>query len=131
MSSKNPFDLFGISENLVFYWESKLIKNDIKSFSFSAIREHQTANLLKIKEIVKNTLLESFVFPCVSLGIWIPRKPIELFLFDIEYITNLQKMSKNSLVKKDLIKLIEQNKSIKIVNQKFDIRTIKEKIIYK
>lgn len=127
MASKNPFDLFGITENYIFYFESKLSKK-WEAFAFSRIEDHQINNLLKIREIVSSTNFP--VLTCITFAIWLPRKDIELFVFSIGLIEKLIKEGKKSINKKELEKLSNDKKSIIIKKKYFDIKLLKEKVIY-
>lgn len=128
MASKNPFDGFGFSKNFSICFESKLIKNEFRAFQFNAIKPHQIANLLKIRELTIN--YSPTMLCCIVLGVWFPRRYIELFVFDIMLINKLITNGEKSLLKKDLINLSNSHSSLKIIHGEFNIRLLKEKILY-
>jgi hypothetical protein len=95
-SSKRPFDGFArFSEPVNDFWfESKLIKGNLKAFSLNRIEDHQLDNLLQIKK--KGGLT------AVILGVWIPRKDYWFMCFDPEFLMSLIKQGKKSINKKEL-----------------------------
>jgi len=116
-TSKKPFDYFGITNSYIIYGESKFLKG-YQSFNFNRIREHQLQALSKIHSN-RIAMGLDIILPVVSLGIWEPHKFFHVYFFDINLILNLQAKGKNSLKKKDLLKLyknscytIIQNKEI-------------------
>ena len=126
--SPNCFDGFGYTKNFGINWESKLIKNDFAAFNFSKIRNHQLTNLFKIKDITKNW--EVKILCLILVGVWIPYKGIYLFLFDVNYISNLIKKCKKSILKREFLYFIEKEKFIFISKGIFDVSSIVSKIIY-
>jgi hypothetical protein len=129
MASQNPFDLFFYSKNFNGCIESKLIKNEYQAFSFSLIKPHQITNLDLISQICK---IQSFpVYTLICLGIWIPRKEIDLFFFDISFILDCINTGKKSVLKKELLDLKSKGKFISMKKQIFDVNEIPKKVIYK
>jgi penicillin-binding protein-related factor A (putative recombinase) len=128
-SSKSPFDLFGLTTEYVFYWESKLIKHEYSAFSFSSIEPHQLENLKKIKDLVKGTPLEPFVLTVVVLGVWIPRKSWELFIFDIDFILKEIESGNKSVKKKQLLDIREKKSILISKDLTFDYREVPLKLI--
>lgn len=130
---KNPFDHFGINPYYIFYTESKLIKGGYSAFSFSSIREHQIDNLVAISTI-RDTFYKEIadrIISCIVLGVYIPRKELSLFFFDIRCITNLIRDGFKSVSKKDLLKLKESEMYIPmtIKDKTFDTSLVSSKII--
>lgn len=123
--SKNPFDLFGVTDTYIFYFESKLLKG-YQAFSFSKIQEHQCSNLLSIKNITVNI---PNIYTCIVVGVWESRQYFHLYFFDISYISMLIKKGKKSILKKDLFEFQNDNKYLKIEKKYFDITKIPEIII--
>lgn len=122
-SQEIPFDLFAASsEGNLYFWESKLIKNQYSAFSFNSIREHQYANLLKLNKIFKPF---DNIFCIIVLGIWIPRKSFDLMFFDIELIDHLRQNSK-SIKKKELKEIKEKGSFLSIKKSTFDLHRIPE-----
>ena len=127
MASQNPFDGFGYTDKFNIVWESKLIKQDFKAFNFNDIRDHQISHLSKIREITKNQSMQTIC--AITLGIWIPRHGITLFVFSIDYINNLMKLEKKSILKKELLQLRSEEKCIEIKKESFNINELKIKLI--
>lgn len=128
MSTQNPFDGVGFTEKFGICFESKLIKNAFRAFSFNAIRPHQITHLLKIREVTYN--YETPIICCITLGVWFPRKYIELFVFDIVLINDLIKKGEKSILGKELENRSNLGESIKIKGGIFDANLIREKVIY-
>jgi len=122
-SSPRPYDFYTITPEFHIHAESKLIKNKISSFNFNSIREHQLINLSRIKSINPETHCN------IVVGYWIPRKVYEFFIFDIETILELQKLGKNSFLKKDIEKFQEADYAIKVKKSEFDTSLWTEKEI--
>jgi penicillin-binding protein-related factor A (putative recombinase) len=127
-ASQNPFDGFAVSMNGIYFWESKLIKNEYKAFSFKLIQPHQISNLLKINRIAKEKNWDH-VKCLIMLGIWKAHKYCHLYAFDIEYINNLVLSGKKSITKKELLELQATNLVV-IKNKMFDYNIINGSIIY-
>jgi len=124
---ENPFDIFGINTSFTFYIESKLQKR-YEAFNFNAIRPHQRANLTTISDIAKRGKYNN-VYPLIVLGIWLPRKPIELYIFHIDFINKKIEEGKKSILKKE-IEEIKKEKKVLIMNKKeFSIEDFQSKII--
>jgi penicillin-binding protein-related factor A (putative recombinase) len=122
-TNKRPFDGFVIGKNFgTVCWEAKF-QRTYKAFSFSLIQPHQIENLTKIS----NFKLEK-VFPLIILGVWESRKYFDIFLFDINYILNLTKREKKSILFKELLEL-KDNYAIEVKNQLFSIEGFENKII--
>jgi len=96
-AGKRPFDGFAAFPGFAFFYESKLIKNKIACFSKARVEEHQFANLLKLKSLNKET--------GIILGIWVSRKSYYFFVFDPEFIFNLEQ---KSITKAQLEEYIKQ-----------------------
>jgi hypothetical protein len=86
-ASQRPFDGFAAFPGFDFFYESKLIKNKVSAFSIARVEPHQFANLLKLRELGKET--------AVVLGIWIPRSCYKILLFDPMFLYTLDKKSLN------------------------------------
>ena len=81
-TDKRPFDGLAAFEGFDFFFESKLIKNKISAFSIARIEPHQFENLLKLRELGKET--------AVILGIWIARKTYLFLTFDVYFLYTLE-----------------------------------------
>ena len=104
-ASKRPFDGFARFPPPVndFWFESKLIKNQVKAFSISRVEEHQIEALRQIKQNGGRAV--------VILGCWIPRRDYWFMLFDIDFIIEFQG---TSIKQKELLVLRESNYSISL-----------------
>jgi hypothetical protein len=118
---QKPFDGFGIINKKPAYFESKLLKNDIKAFNFNLIEDHQFANLNVISEHLNE--LPHYTF--ISLGIWIPRKIFYVFFFDINFFKEVKESGKNSFLKKELLDWIEEKKFIPVSNTEINNKKYK------
>jgi hypothetical protein len=125
-SSKRPFD--GISRFNPpindFYFESKLIKGNLKAFSLNRVEEHQLDNLLQIKE--KGGLT------AVILGVWIPRRDYWFICFDPKFLLDLVKQGKKSINKKELNFYCEKEYNISLRSKdsiKFSTEMLRDRII--
>jgi penicillin-binding protein-related factor A (putative recombinase) len=101
MASQRPFDGVAAFSGFDFFYESKLIKNKIEAFSISRIEPHQFENLLKLRELGKET--------AVVLGVWIARKAYQVLLFDVFFLYTL---GSKSVLKKELEWLISEGYAI-------------------
>lgn len=90
-ASPRPFDGLAAFKGFDFFYESKLIKNKITAFSIARIEDHQFENLLRLREIGKET--------AIILGIWIARKNYQLLVFDPHFLYILKS---KSILKKQL-----------------------------
>ena len=118
---QKPFDGFGIINNKPAYFESKLIKNDFKSFNFNIIEDHQYVNLTNIDSQLKDLPHYSLI----TLGIWIPRKLFYTFFFDINFIKLTKENGKNSFLKKELLEWVEKEKYLPVVNTEINNKKYK------
>jgi len=100
-SSPRPFDGFAAFRGFDFFYESKFIKNKISAFPLSRIEEHQFANLLKLRELGKET--------AIVLGIWIPYRSYRFLVFDPHFLFCLEA---KSVLKKELECYIEKGLAI-------------------
>jgi penicillin-binding protein-related factor A (putative recombinase) len=100
-ASPRPFDGFAAFRGFDFFYESKLIKNKISAFSISRIEDHQFENLLKLRELGKET--------AIILGIWIARKSYHLLIFDAYFLYTL---GNKSVLKKQLESYIQAGYAI-------------------
>jgi hypothetical protein len=100
-ASPRPFDGFAAFRGFDFFYESKLIKNKISAFSIARVEEHQFVNLLKLRELGKET--------AIILGIWIARKSYQLLLFDPQFLYTLES---KSILKKQLEDYIAEGYAI-------------------
>jgi len=90
-ASPRPFDGIAAFKDFDFFFESKLTKNKISAFQVSRIEPHQFENLLKLRELGKET--------AVILGIWIPRKVYQILVFDVFFLHSL---AFKSILKKEI-----------------------------
>jgi hypothetical protein len=125
-SSKRPFD--GLARFCPpvndFYFETKLIKNSIRAFSLNRVEDHQLSNLLQIKR--------SGGLTAVILGVWIPRREYWFMGFDPEFLSNLMKLGRKSINKKELNYYYEKGYSISLKNKalaNFSPETLRDRII--
>jgi penicillin-binding protein-related factor A (putative recombinase) len=95
-ASPRPFDGFAAFRGFDFFYESKLIKNKISAFPVSRVEDHQFENLLKLRELGKET--------AIILGIWIARKSYQLLIFDVYFLYTLER---KSILKKQLESYIQ------------------------
>jgi hypothetical protein len=104
-SSKRPFDGFARFPPPVhdFWFESKLIKNKIQSFSVRRVEKHQLESLSLIKKNGGRA--------AVILGCWIPRQDYWFMVFDVDFIFALNGIS---IKRKDLLSLCEKNYRISL-----------------
>lgn len=124
-----PFDLFGLTPINIIFAESKLLKG-YKAFSFDRIRDHQVENLTTIKRISSKSLFAEWVYTLIILGVWVIRKELSIYIFDINAITYLRdNLHKLSLLKKDLLLLKEREYYLPIQKEVFDVNRISEKLI--
>jgi hypothetical protein len=100
-ASPRPFDGFAAFRGFDFFYESKLIKNKIAAFSIARIEKHQFENLLKLRELGKET--------AIILGIWVARKSYQLLLFDPDFLYTLEC---KSILKKQLENYIAEGYAI-------------------
>jgi penicillin-binding protein-related factor A (putative recombinase) len=100
-ASQRPFDGFAAFRGFDFFYESKLIKNKISAFSIARVEEHQFENLLRLRELGKET--------AIILGIWIARKSYQLLLFDPQFLYTL---GSKSILKKQLEDYIAEGYAI-------------------
>ena len=117
-----PFDGIAVMPEFVLFWEAKLI-NEYKAFSFSRISDHQMSNLLKIK------LINVAVYACIVLGVYLFRKGVDLFFFDINNIANSILGGAKSIKKKELLEFKERNLYLPIRKQEFKVREFPQKVI--
>lgn len=122
-AAKRPFEGFYIAPDFVMALEVKLLK-DYAAFNFNKIRPHQIENLTRIHAVNPDVLT------LIILGIWIPRKVIELFFFHIDFINRLRATGKNSLHKRELIDLIDEGRTLQIIKQSLPVDKIREKVIW-
>ncbi len=127
MAIKNCFDGFGYTKQYAINFESKLLKK-LEAFNFSLIKSHQIQNLKLISKLTEDWK-GTKCLNVILLGIWIPRKEILLFVFDISYIVKLISEGNKSILKKELLKLIDENKYISIKKKIFDTSLLEEKMI--
>jgi hypothetical protein len=125
-ASKRPFDGFARFSEPVndFYFESKLIKNNLKAFSLDRVEAHQLSNLLQIKR--------SGGLTAVILGVWLPRRDYWFMCFDPEFLLDLMKRGKKSINKKWLIFYCEKEYNISLRNKdliKFSPDMLRDRII--
>jgi hypothetical protein len=90
-ASPRPFDGFAAFKDFDFFYESKLIKNKIAAFSIARIEDHQFKNLLRLRELGKET--------AIILGIWIARKTYQILIFDPYFLYTFKD---KSILKKQL-----------------------------
>jgi penicillin-binding protein-related factor A (putative recombinase) len=90
-ASPRPFDGLAAFKGFDFFFESKLIKNKISAFSIARIEDHQFENLLKLRDLEKET--------AIILGIWIARKSYQILIFDTHFLYTL---GNKSILKKQL-----------------------------
>jgi len=90
-ASQRPFDGIAVFKDFDFFFESKLIKNKISAFAVSRIEPHQFDNLLKLRELEKET--------AVILGIWMARKSYQILVFDVFFLRSLEY---KSILKKEI-----------------------------
>jgi hypothetical protein len=104
-ASKRPFDGFARFPPPVndFWFESKLIKNQVKAFSPSRVEEHQFEALQHIKRNGGHA--------AIILGCWIPRQDYWFMVFDVDFIIGLEGVS---IKKKDLLSLCEKKYNISL-----------------
>jgi hypothetical protein len=127
-TTERPFDGFAYTKDFGIVFENKFQKNEIKSFNLkNQIKSHQIENLSKIREITKNW--QTKILCIVILGIYFPRKYTELFIFSIDYINNCLKNDKYSILKKELEKMHNENKTIIMKSGIFDINELIKKVI--
>lgn len=117
-----PFDGVGVYNNKSYYIESKF-SNGLKSFNFNQVKDHQIYHLTEIRKASKDSI--SFVL----LGVWESRKYFDVFCFDIDLINKLKTDLKKSILKKELLKLYDENlfssiKSEKAINGKSRVQTL-------
>lgn len=124
-SIKRPFDIFACILGKNIYMENKMQNNGYKSFNYeNKLEDHQKDALHKIKHDNHNNVC------LVGLGVWERYKTFELLLFDYQLIDYLKSnLNKNSLLKKELIKLKQNEYAISITKKKFDVESIFSKII--
>jgi hypothetical protein len=128
MACKNPFDGFCYNENFGLTWESKLIKGGYEAFNIlNQLKPHQIENLTRIRNITRTW--KTKMLCQVILGIWFPRKHVELFIFTIDYINESVKKGKLSFFAKELKELSNNGKSIIVEKKIFDVRLLEEKQI--
>jgi hypothetical protein len=125
-ASKRPFDGFARFSEPVndFYFESKLIKGDLKAFSLNRVEDHQLDNLLKIKE--------KGGFTAVILGVWKPRKDYWFLCFDPGFLLSLAEQGKKSINKKELNFYCEKEYTISLKSKaliKFSPEMLQDRII--
>jgi len=123
---KRPFDLFGCYEGIPVYFEGKFQKG-LKAFNFSHIRDHQIENLLELQNISKNYNKE--MITGFTLGVYEPRKYFYLLTFEPDLINQLIISEKKSIIKVELLKLINSSKFVSIKKKKFDSSKMIESII--
>jgi len=100
-SSKRPFDGIAAFKDFDFFYESKLMKNKISAFQVKRVETHQFENLLKLRELGKET--------AVILGIHIPRKFYKILAFDVFF---LHALAFKSILKKEIEAYIEAGYAI-------------------
>jgi len=122
MSNPRPFDGFAVGNFGTLFWEAKF-QREYKAFSFSHIQPHQIENLTKISNLKKEK-----VYPLIILGIWESRKYFDIFLFHIDFINELIKKGKSSIIKVELLELKEKY-AIPVKNKLFSIDGFEDKII--
>ena len=107
-ASKRPFDGFARFPSPVndFWFEAKLIKNNVTAFSSSRVEDHQFESLRKIKQNGGNT--------AIILGCWIPRKDYWFMVFDVDFVFGL---AGASLKQKDLLVYCDKKYNISLRNK--------------
>lgn len=121
-ASKRPFDIFAVTVKDVFCIEVKLMKNKVIAFAFNKVEPHQFWYL----RLIRNLNLD--VYSLVILGVWISRKPIQLLVFDIDYLQRRQATGEKSIKQKEMLELLS-SKAITMDKKIFDPLTIKDYII--
>lgn len=104
---KKPFDYFGCTDDFFIFGESKLVKG-LYSFNFNRIQPHQFESLNKVRSSA-NLLDYINCHALVTVGFWESRKFFYVLFFDIWAIKSLINCGKNSLTKKDIQILIDNN----------------------
>ena len=100
-ASPRPFDGIAAFNDFDFFYESKFIKNKISAFSVSRIEAHQFDNLLRLRDLGKET--------AVILGIWIARKVYTILVFDPYFLYTLKA---KSVLKKQIESYITAGQAI-------------------
>ena len=121
-----PFDGVAVLYQKTIFWEAKLLKG-YKSFNFNLIREHQISNLFAISR--NKGTRDINIYPLIIVGIWEPHKYFDLYFFHIDYIINLQKRDKNSILKKEFMELKNKQLFLSIRKKLFDCNILTGKII--
>ena len=111
-ASKRPFDGLARFPSPIndFYFESKLIKGEIKSFSTKRVQEHQSESLRKLKQNGGRA--------AIILGCWIPRQDYWFMVFDIEFILKFRGLS---IKKKDIYSLCQNHYNISLRSKDTDL----------
>lgn len=110
-ASKRPFDGFARFSPPVndFWFESKLIKNKVKSFNPDRVEKHQLEALQRIKRNGGHA--------AVILGCWIPRQDYWFLVFDVDFIIGLGGVS---IKQKDLLSFCGKNYNISLRGKDID-----------
>lgn len=125
---KRPFDGFAISDQGVFFLEGKLIKGNYSSFNFSILETHQIYSLNLINSI-QVQYPNKICYPLVYVAWWVSRQIFDVAFFDMGVIKQLQDSGKNSLIKKEILRLKDKGLFIPIKKQVLDINQIIYRII--
>jgi hypothetical protein len=110
-AAKRPFDGFARFPPPVndFWFESKLIKNKVKSFDTKRVKDHQFTALRSVKR--------NGGYSAVILGCWIPRRDYWFLVFDVDFIYGLGGMP---IKRKELCLYCEKSYNISLRNRDID-----------
>lgn len=122
-TSKRPFDGIGVTPNGVIFYETKLVKG-YKAFPFSSIKDHQLENLTKLEDIrIKNSLKYNCYF---LIGVYEPRKSLNLFCFSPAYISWRMKRGDKSISKKELLYFEDRKLFLEKTKEGYDFTRLDE-----
>ncbi len=125
-TSKKPFDGWSVTSENVYFLEGKLLKNSYGSFNFSKLESHQYDSLNLISSLTKT---QPNVKSLVYIVWWQSRVIYDLLFIDIRLIQYLQNLGKKSILKKEALKIKENDLMFSIKKGTFPILKINEKTL--
>ena len=124
-TSKRPFDWMAVYGGVCYYGESKLLK-PLKSLNFNIIEHHQIEALSKIADQSHDA---ENVLPIFTIGAWESRKYFYVFVLHVNLIRTLKQLGINSILKKQLQLLIDEQRYLPVEKGQINVRNLGETIV--
>ena len=123
-TSKKPFDWLSVYNGFSYYGESKLLK-PLKAFNFSIIEPHQYSALCQIVDQGN----PNFSIPVFTIGAWEANKYFYIFVFHASLIRELRDTDINSILRKNLLSLIDKGKYLRVQKGVIDVNSFNGAIV--